>query len=96
MTSPSFRWQTAPRRAALYAGLHADWQADAAERRTKEQLLSGLRSVGMESLRSADEAEMTADRELGLALPGKKRERLRCRKRLAHEQRRPRHCHHAR
>lgn len=38
----------------------------------KEQLLSGLRSVGMESLRSADEAEMTADRELGLALPGKK------------------------
>lgn len=38
----------------------------------KEQILSGLRSAGLASLRSSDEAEMTADRELGLDLPGQK------------------------
>ncbi len=38
----------------------------------KEQILSGLRSAGLESLRSTEEAEMTADRELSLLLPGQK------------------------
>ena len=37
----------------------------------KEQILSGLRSANLVSLRSSDEAEMAADRELTLPLPAR-------------------------